>query len=272
MDSDDLNVLAAADKDPRTASSVASTQDSSTLARSVQSSNSRTALLESSKILNGKQPSGANGRPSDPPRAVNFGQPERPPRRLQRRVRDPYAIDDSDDDLEESVTPKGGRDEESLIDFLRNTEPPPGMTAQPIILSAPSKMVNSALGKKEGSSGLRFPSLNRQSSKSALYPKQDGPQPPAYTRGSTARSGSPHLSKVGSRVDGYKPTGATQAAHVDRNRAAGRSNGAPGISADYLHSNGDAQPRSASPHSTTPAKEDAGFRSFFSRRMSMKYR
>lgn len=51
------------------------------------------------------------------------------PARKQRRVPDPYAIDDDDDDeaLEEllGLQDKPKREEESLIDFLRNASPPP---------------------------------------------------------------------------------------------------------------------------------------------------
>lgn len=63
----------------------------------------------------------------------NFDEEDMVPKRKQRRVRDPYAIDFSDEDdddlLEElDIAPKPKpkpRQEESLIDFLNNCEPPP---------------------------------------------------------------------------------------------------------------------------------------------------
>jgi len=62
------------------------------------------------------------------------------PIRKQRRIKDPYAID-SDDDEEDTLTalPNGrsARAEESLQDFLRNTEPPAQNAPQPLISAMP---------------------------------------------------------------------------------------------------------------------------------------
>ena len=62
------------------------------------------------------------------------------PVRKQRRIKDPYAID-SDDDDEDTLTalPNGrpARAEESLEDFLRNTEPPAQNAPQPLISAMP---------------------------------------------------------------------------------------------------------------------------------------
>ncbi|KAK8040716.1 hypothetical protein PG991_000504 [Apiospora marii] len=62
----------------------------------------------------------------------NFDEEDMIPKRKQRRVRDPYAIDFSDeedlDDLLEEEAPKPKpkpKKEESLIDFLNNYDPPP---------------------------------------------------------------------------------------------------------------------------------------------------
>uniref|UniRef100_A0A8H7KAQ4 Flo11 n=1 Tax=Bionectria ochroleuca TaxID=29856 RepID=A0A8H7KAQ4_BIOOC len=73
--------------------------------------NSNTALLK-------------NNKPQPPPKMFDD---DGMPKRTRRRVRDPYAIDfsDEDDDLDELVTPKPPpKKEESLADFLRNYEPP----------------------------------------------------------------------------------------------------------------------------------------------------
>ncbi|GAB1313820.1 hypothetical protein MFIFM68171_04030 [Madurella fahalii] len=90
---------------------------------SVQSSvNSHSALLSRSKALTGEAGDG------DMPI----------PKRKTRRVRDPYAIDVSDEELDEDdddLMPKpkkrGQTQEESLIDFLNNYTPPPEAPVQP---------------------------------------------------------------------------------------------------------------------------------------------
>lgn len=89
--------------------------------------NSSTALLTSNrnqqKKVNGATPDrSAVARKAPPP------QGDAMPARKQRRVRDPYAIDDSDDDFTDDQTPAQAKrtQDESLIDFLRNTAPPPG--------------------------------------------------------------------------------------------------------------------------------------------------
>ncbi|KAI9805635.1 MAG: hypothetical protein M1833_005127 [Piccolia ochrophora] len=60
---------------------------------------------------------------------------EPPVKRKQRRVRDPYAIDtDSEEELDLMTKPKPKRQEESLMEFLRNVPPP--SASQPAIPSA----------------------------------------------------------------------------------------------------------------------------------------
>lgn len=66
--------------------------------------------------------------------ANNFDDGDMAPKRKQRRVRDPYAIDlsDEDDDLDILPQPKlKPKKEESLIDFLNNFEPPPEPEPKP---------------------------------------------------------------------------------------------------------------------------------------------
>ncbi|KAI1495123.1 hypothetical protein F5X96DRAFT_203295 [Biscogniauxia mediterranea] len=99
------------------------------------------------------------------------------PKRTQRRVRDPYAIDfsDEEDELDMEMTPKPvakPRQEESLIDFLNNYPPPPEPTPQPVVVpkkksSAPNLIARlrsagssnggsgSSLGRKLSSAGER---------------------------------------------------------------------------------------------------------------------
>ncbi|KAK3378602.1 hypothetical protein B0H63DRAFT_252227 [Podospora didyma] len=136
MDSDQMSVAVGGkavdaqihDIDVR--SSQASTNATEYSMPSFQSSiNSQSALL---------------GRNRSPPGGNNpFGGPgddDMPmPKRKTRRVRDPYAIDLSDEDeLDEDVelTPKPKKrvqtQEESLMDFLRNVPPPPEPIVQPL--------------------------------------------------------------------------------------------------------------------------------------------
>jgi hypothetical protein len=268
MDSDDLNgLMSLTDKDRPGRTSAASTQDSSTVSQSLQSSvNSHTALLERSKKTN--QGASMNGMRTGTSRISSSSQSaakDAMPKRKQRRVRDPYAIDDSDDDIEEVATlkPKGG--EESLIDFLRNTAPQPSMTAQPIVAANSSAAQTQGLQKKNSSSAIRdrirnttIPGLSRKNSVAAT-------DPPAYSRGSAARAESPHLSQTGSKLDSYKPTQPTHAAYVDRVRSS-RTNGVAGESAEHLPNTD--QSRTA--RMTNAMKDESGFRAFFSRRKSVK--
>lgn len=94
---------------------------------SIQSSiNSQSGLLGRNKPL-----PGGNSRFGVP------GDDDMPiPKRKTRRVRDPYAIDlsDEDDNFDDEPTPKARRrqepQEESLIDFLRSVPPPPEPVVQ----------------------------------------------------------------------------------------------------------------------------------------------
>ncbi|CRG87444.1 Collagen alpha-2(I) chain [Talaromyces islandicus] len=115
--------------------SLASTRAESTNPASNHSmASSRAPLLE-------------NNNPSDAP-------PPIPPRK-RRGPRDPYAIDDSDDDLEElTETPKPAakpqRKEESMLDFLNSVPPPVNdKPPEPFILSSnavPPKSSNGSSG------------------------------------------------------------------------------------------------------------------------------
>ncbi|KAK7215472.1 hypothetical protein V2G26_003475 [Clonostachys chloroleuca] len=109
-----------------------------------------------------------NNKPQPPPKMFDD---DGMPKRTRRRVRDPYAIDfsDEDDDLDDLVTPKPPpKKEESLAEFLRNYEPPPEPMAPPVSeklpkkkASAPSLMGRFTRSHKEpkethGTSGLGY--------------------------------------------------------------------------------------------------------------------
>ena len=79
--------------------------------------------------------------------ANNFDDDDMVPKRKQRRVRDPYAIDlsdEEDDDLFDILPPPKPKKEESLIDFLNNYEPPP----------EPKPVAQPALPKKKSAPSL----------------------------------------------------------------------------------------------------------------------
>jgi hypothetical protein len=96
--------------------------------RSVESSvTSQTALLNSP----------ISKKPTPPHKYDNFGDDDMMPKRKTRRVRDPYAIDLSDEEDEFDVLPaKHAVQEESLADFLRNVPPPAQPTTTPIFQAA----------------------------------------------------------------------------------------------------------------------------------------
>ncbi|KAL2159089.1 hypothetical protein VTH06DRAFT_2848 [Thermothelomyces fergusii] len=163
MDSDQLSTAVggrAVDvrlRDTELADSQASTnaRDSS-VPPSVQSSiNSRSALITKSKSL-----------PSD------AGDSDMPmPRRKTRRVRDPYAIDLSDEELEgdDEFTPSAPRraqtQEESLIDFLNNYTPPPEPPVQPFNIS---QIRNAIRPKKKASTSSLMARFTRRDSTQSI--------------------------------------------------------------------------------------------------------
>ncbi|ROW03142.1 hypothetical protein VPNG_08145 [Cytospora leucostoma] len=97
-------------------------------APSVQSSiNSQSALLGK------KQAPGQN--------STTFDEEDMMPQRKQRRVRDPYAIDFSDEEEEDDFNPQPQprrkvqqQKEESLMDFLNSEPPPPSSAPVPFVL------------------------------------------------------------------------------------------------------------------------------------------
>jgi hypothetical protein len=98
------------------------------------------------------------------------------PKRKTRRVRDPYAIDLSDEELEddEEAVPmpkkKVPTQEESLIDFLKNYTPPSEQTVQPFNIS---QTRNTLKPKKKASAPSLMARLTRRDS------AQPGSLPPS---------------------------------------------------------------------------------------------
>ncbi|KAF4339801.1 hypothetical protein FBEOM_6275 [Fusarium beomiforme] len=110
--------------------SQASTHGTESSMPSIHSSiNSNTALLKN------------KGQPA--PTSKMFDEDDMMPKRKTRRVKDPYAIDFSDEDEDDEVllaTPKPpAKKEESLAEFLMNYEPPPEPVTTPISQKIPKK-------------------------------------------------------------------------------------------------------------------------------------
>ncbi|KAF5667891.1 hypothetical protein FCIRC_9784 [Fusarium circinatum] len=109
--------------------SQASTHGTEPSMPSIHSSiNSNTALLKN------------KGQPA--PTSKMFDEDDMMPKRKTRRVKDPYAIDFSDDEDDEVslATPKPPvKKEESLAEFLMNYEPPPEPVTTPISQKIPKK-------------------------------------------------------------------------------------------------------------------------------------
>lgn len=154
------------------------------------------------------------------------------PQRKTRRVRDPYAIDISDDELEEeeelrqTVKKRVQTQEESLIDFLKNYSPPPEPVVQPFNLSqtqnkpkkkasAPSLMAR--LTRRDSAQGLGSPASPKLPESRSLH-----------SRASSARGGHiPIQVNIPAGIDPYQPQSRSAFPHASANssKAAGMIGG-----------------------------------------------
>ncbi|KAL9608369.1 MAG: hypothetical protein Q9167_006798 [Letrouitia subvulpina] len=221
-------------------SSVASTLNSSLADKSIKSANSRTGLLDNPRSPYNLSPTSQKvSRTDDTPQ----------PARKSRRPKDPYAIDtDSEDDENYPSTPKPRAQEESLIDFLNSTPPYEKLPPLPSSSFSPTPESNLRNGRApallpdHSSPPTSHPSSSSPSGRSASNPPivqsssdnttnnrgrrnetriDSAPQLPPFN----PRESSPHLiSTIGTKLDTYKPTQPTYAAHVDRERR-GHSSG-----------------------------------------------
>lgn len=180
-----------------TRTSRASTNATELSAPSIQSSvNSQSALL---------------GRMQGTPQTSSpFDDSDMMPTRKQRRVRDPYAIDFSDEeedddfDLEQPTTMRRAQPkEESLIDFLRNAPPPAPSNPIPTNLPRTSSMpVQSAPAPKKKASAPSLMARFRQNSSSSA---SAGMRAPTSARSSSSRHGPPPPPPSVSVSKGYIP-------------------------------------------------------------------
>lgn len=277
MDSDDLNALAPPQEaDSRGRNSVGSAQESAVTIKSMPSSmNSRTGLLDSTNRASGKFSNGAGSSVHGVTRQPVIPEAEGMPKRTQRRVRDPYAIEysDEEDEMEEPFAPQHRRgEEESLVDFLRNTAPTPGMATKPILAAAtePTEVEPPATVNRSASNSKLRDYLGTSSSRNGPSSKpSNGP-----------RAESPHLTQVGSKMDKYRPTQPTHAPHVVRNRQKTRAEprdatvanvGGTSDLAAYLKNSGPPPGTDNPPQKFNLAgKDQAGFMRFFQKRNSVR--
>ena len=224
MDSDELNTLAPSHSSGGRHSE-SSNQDGSIVTKSTVTS--RTGLMESTNRRTSNYVSNTN-QPSS--QAAKNGVHEREgPQRKQRRVRDPYAIDlDSDDEMDDAFSPPPRFEEESLIDFLRNSSPPNQNSPQPLLLSSSNKHIaaqsqlNSAK-KPAPSNGLRGKIKRSASTHSVTRNGDSRPSKASPPAQNSSRTGKPGTSGApptvnGSRYDPYRSTETTYSPQADKSR------------------------------------------------------
>jgi hypothetical protein len=123
------------------------------------SANSKTGLIGNASTV---QPAYSN----TPQKLTgNLSSPEPQVQRTRRRIKDPYAIDLSDDEDDDLLTalPKSNKREESLMDFLNSADPPPSNDPQPLLLSgaalaaAKARAAGNSNGASAGRNGVTSP-------------------------------------------------------------------------------------------------------------------
>jgi len=125
----------------------------------------------------------AKSKPPPSQNRNNVEEEDMMPKRKTRRVRDPYAIDFSDEEDEpETVAPRAKPiQEESLADFLRNVPPPNEPTTTSVFDSVPKPNSKNGVRKKSSTPGLMQRFGRRES----------GPQIPPKPKTSGQDSGAP---------------------------------------------------------------------------------
>jgi hypothetical protein len=112
-------------------SSTYGSQVSTVSKQSTHTTNSKTGLLPAANVV---QPAYSNA-----PQKLsgNLSNPEPQITRTRHRVKDPYAIDLTDDEDDDLLTalPKPAKREESLMDFLNSMDPPPSNEPKPLVLN-----------------------------------------------------------------------------------------------------------------------------------------
>lgn len=259
IDSEDLQLDSPQNEKDNTTRSSFSTRDGSTPNKSLTSLGSRTGLLDSKNRSNGQAK--ATGSKPMPPQ-----DDPRPPRK-QRRVPDPYAIDDDDGDDElfaELNDAKPQRKEESLIDFLRSEPPPDFEQAPPQPLNVKIPPSSSSSGGVASPSGL----------KARLLGSSSGKSPGSKLSMSSLRSQS-NLNNNTKNTPENKPPQSSYSAKVGVERNPGTIPSAShrqtetGALADFLRNTGPpGPPPGQTPNS--PRLKEGGFSRLFVRRKKVE--
>jgi hypothetical protein len=141
-------------------SSTFGSQVSTASKQSTQTVNSRTGLLPAANVV---QPAYSNA-----PQQLSgsLSNPEPHITRTRRRVKDPYAIDLTDDEDDDLLTalPKPVKREESLMDFLNSMDPPSSNEPKPLVLNG---AVVAAARARSGSNPSNSPAASVSSSGTA---------------------------------------------------------------------------------------------------------
>lgn len=159
--------------------SQASTNVTEMSAPSVQSSiNSQSALLGRKQV----------------PAQNSFDEQDMMPVRKQRRVRDPYALDLSDEeeddfDFQPQPTRKAQPKEESLIDFLNSAQPPP--PSDPVPFNLPRTQTAPAEPARAPKKKASAPSLMSRFRQTSSSGSSRDPKSPTTSRSGSSRAGPP---------------------------------------------------------------------------------
>ncbi|KAL2141275.1 hypothetical protein VTI28DRAFT_2647 [Corynascus sepedonium] len=208
-------------RDSDVAGSRASTHATdSSVPPSVQSSiNSHSALLSRNKSM-----------------PFDAGDGDMPmPKRKTRRVRDPYAIDLTDEELEDDdeFTPlpnkRAQTQEESLIDFLNNYAPPPEPTVQPFNVS---QSRNTMQPKKKASASSLMARFTRRDStqSSAIGSSVSASSKMAESRAISSRASAPKGGHIPIQVNIPETTNAYAHPVRTSSKAAAMMGDGPGAS------------------------------------------
>ncbi|RFU29142.1 hypothetical protein B7463_g7181, partial [Scytalidium lignicola] len=166
------------------------------------------------------------------PTPMEFGEDDMMPKRKTRRVRDPYAIDLSDEededgleDLQPTRRPQPIK-EESLADFLMNVPPPVNNAPTPLVLDVGPNVLRKDVKKKASSQSLmsrfgRNGSISSQNSPRRQFFSFDSrPSTMASVQGSIA-SAPPVSAKYSTSTTYTPPRKSSYASQVDSSRNPG---------------------------------------------------
>lgn len=211
--------------------------------QSIQTSNSRTGLLPAANVV---QPAYSN----TPQKLTgSLSSPEPHIQRTRRRIKDPYAIDLSDDEDDDLLTalpnnaaPK--RQEESLMDFLNSMEPPSNSEPKPFILNQATVAAAKARAANNGSNSS-LPSSSSSNTVRNGVGSRSG-------KGPSAQSAMITSSVTSDAPRAHKPRLQARAAAASDARV-GRS--ATDDLADFLRTSGPPEPPAPAPGATIRKEE-----------------